>query len=343
MAWHCSTDGDGSPYRPTAYVDHEHINSIDTIHRSIQLAPLSSHFLILSTSCVAFLAGPDAEQRTMTSPCPDQDNLADNGSASSSSLLISTILSTTSDRDACLSTLVSRHLSTTSSLLAEIDALDQFRRTCPSLYHKVRALFFLYALHRFHLPKQMESEEIAGSNSKSSHSSNLICPLGYEALLDRRFDEAIDHFLVACGSASANAADDEDDDGNTTNKYCRQTSSMPSLSSLATDEGDGEDESSGSGSVSNISSPGRPRHIPSLACHPPTDALSSALAKAYHSLALQTLADQVRSSVRSSEGNEWLFAPTTENADDDDNNSKAFNHPRRITAPELLQSNSTLR
>ena len=86
----------------------------------------------------------------------------------------------------------------------------------------------------------------------------------------------------------------------------------------------------------------------SLVCHPPTDALSSALAKAYHSLALQTLADQVRSSVRSSEGNEWLFAPNTENSaaaaddDDDDNNNKAFDHPRRITAPELLNSNQTL-
>ena len=265
---------------------------------------------------------------------PSDNNLADDGSSISSSILISTILSTTSDRDACLSTLVSRHLSTTSSLLAEIDALDQFRRECPSLYHKVRALFFLYALHRFHLPKQMDSEEVTSSSNSSN--SNLICPFGYEALLDRRFDEAIDHFLVACSSsASANA---DEDDGNTTKKYCRQTSSMPSLSSLATDEADGEDESSGSNS-SSPNSPRQPRHtIPSLVCHPPTDALSSALAKAYHSLALQTLADQVRSSVRSSEGNEWLFAPI----DDGTNNDKAFDHPRRITSPELLVSNQTL-
>jgi len=39
------------------------------------------------------------------------------------------------------------------------------------------------------------------------------------------------------------------------------------------------------------------------------DALSSALAEAYRGLAFQTLADQVRRSVRASEGNGWLFEP----------------------------------
>jgi hypothetical protein len=37
-------------------------------------------------------------------------------------------------------------------LISECHALDQFRRAQESLYEKVRALFFLYALHRFHLP-----------------------------------------------------------------------------------------------------------------------------------------------------------------------------------------------
>ncbi|MDP4647602.1 MAG: hypothetical protein NWS80_10790, partial [Akkermansiaceae bacterium] len=39
----------------------------------------------------------------------------------------------------------------------------------------------------------------------------------------------------------------------------------------------------------------------------PGDALSSALSSAYHSLAFQTLADQVRSSVRTVDGNRWMF------------------------------------
>jgi hypothetical protein len=41
--------------------------------------------------------------------------------------------------------------------------------------------------------------------------------------------------------------------------------------------------------------------------HGPSDALSSALAAAYHRLGFQTLADQVRRSVRSVRGNQWMF------------------------------------
>ena len=39
----------------------------------------------------------------------------------------------------------------------------------------------------------------------------------------------------------------------------------------------------------------------------PSDALASALAEAYRRLGFQTLADQVRRSVRSVRGNQWLF------------------------------------
>ena len=39
----------------------------------------------------------------------------------------------------------------------------------------------------------------------------------------------------------------------------------------------------------------------------PSDALSSALLQAYHGLAFQTLADQVRKSVRTVRGNQWMF------------------------------------
>src|SRR5688572_28111371 len=40
-------------------------------------------------------------------------------------------------------------------LLAACAELDTFRRQADNLYERVRALFFLYALHRFHIPKKM--------------------------------------------------------------------------------------------------------------------------------------------------------------------------------------------
>ncbi len=115
-------------------------------------------------------------------------------------------------------------------LLAECDALDEFRRRSENLYERVRALFFLYAIHRFHLPTR---PELPPGGQIPFH--------GYEQLLQRRFDEAID---ILSTSQKANG---------------------------------------------------------------PSDALSSALAAAYHRLAFQTLADQVRRSVRTVRGNQWMF------------------------------------
>ncbi|MBC7235197.1 MAG: UTP--glucose-1-phosphate uridylyltransferase [Chloroflexi bacterium] len=57
----------------------------------------------------------------------------------------------------------------------------------------------------------------------------------------------------------------------------------------------------------------------------PSDGLCSALAAAYHSLTFQTLADQVRRSVRSVRGNQWMFRM-----------GHPLDHPLRVRA-ELLQ------
>lgn len=115
-------------------------------------------------------------------------------------------------------------------LLAECADLDAFRRTSSNLYERVRALFFLYAIHRFHLP------------GKSGVADRGFIPFdGYTYLLRRRFEEAIDVFLAA------------------------QTAQGPN------------------------------------------ESMSSALAEAYHRLGFQTLADQVRRSVRSVRGNQWMF------------------------------------
>ncbi|MEM9079428.1 MAG: UTP--glucose-1-phosphate uridylyltransferase [Verrucomicrobiota bacterium] len=115
-------------------------------------------------------------------------------------------------------------------LLAQTHELDQFRRSSDNLYHRVRALFFLYAIHRFHLPPKLDP-----------HNVGQIPFSGHQHLLDRRFHEAIDTFLT-----------------------------------VQTEDG-------------------------------PGDAISSALASAYHELAFQTLADQVRKSVRTVRGNQWMF------------------------------------
>src|SRR5262249_45980732 len=59
----------------------------------------------------------------------------------------------------------------------------------------------------------------------------------------------------------------------------------------------------------------------------PSDAIASALAAAYHRLAFQTLADQVRHSVRSVRGNQWMFRM-----------GHPADHPLRLR-PELLRRN----
>lgn len=116
------------------------------------------------------------------------------------------------------------------TLLAECQALEELRRSSSNLYERVRALFFLYAIHRFHLP------------AKPGVRPHGWIPFhGYECLLNRRFEEAIRLF----------------------------------------------------------------QH--SQDAHGPNEAISSALAAAYRGLAFQTLADQVRRSVRSVRGNQWMF------------------------------------
>ena len=119
---------------------------------------------------------------------------------------------------------------TLAELLAECAALDEFRRQSENLYERVRALFFLYAIYRFHLPLK------TGLTGQS-----FIPFAGYEHLLNRRYDEALDTFLAAQNQ------------------------------------------------------------------HGPSDGLASALAVAYHDLGFQTLANQVRRSVRSVRGNQWMF------------------------------------
>lgn len=115
-------------------------------------------------------------------------------------------------------------------LLGECSSLESFRKRSRNLYERVRALLFLYALHRFHLPL------------KSAPTCKGLIPFhGYEHLLQRRFEEAIAVFLATQKLAG------------------------------------------------------------------PTEAVSSALAAAYYGLGFQTLADQVRHSVRSVRGNQWMF------------------------------------
>lgn len=115
-------------------------------------------------------------------------------------------------------------------LLAACAELEAFRRRETNLYHRVRALFFLAAIHRYELPARPGYARTGRVSQK-----------GFAQLLDRRFEEAISHFQAAFAEQGAN------------------------------------------------------------------ETLSSALAAAYHQLAFQTLADQVRRTVRSTRGNAWMF------------------------------------
>ena len=136
-------------------------------------------------------------------------------------------------------------------LIAHCVALESFWRQTDNLYHRVRALFFLFSIHRFQLPPHYGPE----------HSGNI--PFGaYQHLLERRFSEAIDELL-----------DVQQENG-------------------------------------------------------PCDGLSSALASSYHELGFQTLADQVRKSVRTVRGNQWMFR-TGHPAD----------HPLRFRKELLQKSN----
>ncbi|MCD8481885.1 MAG: UTP--glucose-1-phosphate uridylyltransferase [Verrucomicrobia bacterium] len=69
-------------------------------------------------------------------------------------------------------------------LYEEIEQLEQFWRTNNNLYERVRALTFLYAIHRFILPAR-------GCTSLSG----TIPHSGFDHLINRRFHEAIESFL----------------------------------------------------------------------------------------------------------------------------------------------------
>jgi hypothetical protein len=115
------------------------------------------------------------------------------------------------------------------ALLEAAAELDRFRRSGENLYERVRAIFFLAAIYRYHLPSTLPA-----CRAQAPYE-------GYALLLNRRFEEAVDEFLLA---------------------QKRQG---------------------------------------------PSDTVASALAAAYHALGFQTLADQVRRSVRSVRGNQWMF------------------------------------
>jgi len=117
----------------------------------------------------------------------------------------------------------------TKELLAECAALEEFRRKNENLYERVRALFFLYAIYRFHLP---ERQELQGAG--------LIPFEATSHVLRRRFEEACEALRRAEKANGLNAA------------------------------------------------------------------LASAYAACYRGLAFKTLADQVRQSVRSVRGNQWM-------------------------------------
>lgn len=148
-------------------------------------------------------------------------------------------------------------------LIAICRSLDQYRRGQANLYRRVRALFFLSAIHRYYLPprielQQQQKQKTSDADSANSVSAGLIPADGHEHLMSRRFLESIDRFIAHADQ------------------------------------------------------------------HGYDDAICSALSAAYHDLALQTLADQVKRSVRTVAGNRWMFRM-----------GHPLDHPLRIR-PELI-------
>ncbi|NWJ52091.1 MAG: UTP--glucose-1-phosphate uridylyltransferase [Bacteroidetes bacterium] len=119
---------------------------------------------------------------------------------------------------------------TVTELIKYFKELDDFRKTTPNLYERVRASIFLYAGYRFFL---MENPDVPVVGK--------IPVEGYENLLKRNFEKSISIF---------------------------------------------QEQLYTKGADSN---------------------LFSCLAESYHHLTFQILADQVRKSVRSSKGNQWMF------------------------------------
>ncbi len=119
---------------------------------------------------------------------------------------------------------------TTPELLKECATLDAFWRKNDNLYERVRALFFLYSIYRFHL---VERPEVASASGLIPFEATLH-------LLKRRYEEA-----------------------------CEALQRTERASGLS-------------------------------------PALASAYAATYKGLAFKTLADQVRRSVRSVRGNQWM-------------------------------------
>ena len=58
-------------------------------------------------------------------------------------------------------------------LLQQCAKLDEFRRHSENLYERVRALFFLYAIHRFHLPAKLED-----ASRVTHHASRSLIEIG---------------------------------------------------------------------------------------------------------------------------------------------------------------------
>jgi hypothetical protein len=118
----------------------------------------------------------------------------------------------------------------TTELLAAGAELEAYYRAETNLYRRVRALFFLSTIHRYHLPARADFPR-----------TGRVPYPGFRHFLERRFEEAIAQFQRAQAEQG------------------------------------------------------------------PNETLSSALAAAYQALAFQTLANQVRHTVRSTRGNAWMF------------------------------------
>ena len=193
----------------------------------------------------------------------------------------------------------------TSELLSQLQVLDTYRRSCNNLYARVRCLLFLYAVHRFYLPLRRDGGISRCLVEKKEY---FICPKGYAALLDRRFEEAIDRFLEYV-EVDPDSMSEYNDEQIVLPKRTRMISDLTfdPTRKTATLRSTKERSRRSNFSSELVHDEQQKQPQSKLRLLLPSEAASSSLATTYRSLAFQTLADQVKSSVRSHPGNEWMF------------------------------------
>ncbi len=192
--------------------------------------------------------------------------------------------------------------------------LDAWRRTASNFYHRVRAIFFLEAIHRYFLPPKLASKSRVGNAESRAESPES----GAAAAAAEHRTSNIVHRTSSPDGVKRDGTSRPQDDQKTVGR-----GSQPATTPISASQRVSVSAFPSVG-VSAVHSARIPFAGVTLAMERrfeeaiaiyleqqeregTSDALSSALAAAYHGLAFKTLAQQVQKTVRNVRGNQWMF------------------------------------